>query len=333
MKILFITGSFPPDVCGVGDYTAKLIDGLRTHSSLQVKTFHKKEWAIKNLWRYLREIKSTNSDLYHFQYPTEGYKYSFLPLFLVLFLAKKKVVTTVHELSSRNFSAYVYTQVLIFFSGSVIVSNQVEERHAAKFVLNKSKINVIPIGSNICESQYSNKPFTDRVIDVANFGHIRPMKGIEDFIDVKKSLGHGVSGAIIGQILKRYKQYFNSLEDSVFNSEITFILNQNEKDLADTLADVKIMYLPFLDGVSNRRGSLLAALQNGCVIVTTQSNHKEFNDFFDRFCFLVKSPAEARSIISQLLLGVLKPKDHQSFKDDFSWRNVIKLHINLYHQR
>lgn len=333
MKILFITGSLPPDVCGVGDYTAKLIEALRTDSSLQVGTFHKKDWAIKNLWRYLREIKSSNSDWYHFQYPTEGYKYSFLPLLLVLLLAKKKVVTTVHELSSRNLSAYIYTQVFIFFSGKVIVTNQVEERHAAKFVLNKNKINVIPIGSNICGSQYSNKSFSERNIDLANFGHIRPMKGIEDFIDVKKSLGQQVNGAIIGQTLKRYELYYNSLVDAVGRSGISFILNKDEQDLSDTLADVKIMYLPFSDGVSNRRGSLLAALQNGCVIVSTQSQHKEFNDFFDRFCFLVKSPAEAKVIIDQLLTGVLRPKDSRLFKGMFSWENVIQLHVNLYHQR
>lgn len=333
MKILFITGSLPPDVCGVGDYTAKLIAGLRTHSSLEVSTFYKKDWAIKNLGRYLREIKSSHSDWYHFQYPTEGYKYSFLPLLLVLFLAKKKVVTTVHELSSRNFSAYVYTQVLIFFSGQVIVTNQVEERYAAKFVLNKRKIKVIPIGSNIGGSPYSNKPFSERNIDLANFGHIRPMKGIEDFIAVKKSLGQERSGAIIGQILKRYELYYSSLLDAIGSSGISFILNKEEKDLSDTLADVKIMYLPFSDGVSNRRGSLLAALQNGCVIVTTRSQHKEFNDFFERFCFLVDSPAEAKVIIDQLLSGVVRPKDAQLFKGMFSWENVIKLHVNLYHQR
>lgn len=332
MKILFITGSLPPEICGVGDYTAKLIEALRKHPSLHVNTFHKKDWALKNLWRYLREIKSTNSDLYHFQYPTEGYKYSFLPLLLVLFLKKAKVVTTVHELSSRNLSAYIYTQVLIFFSGKVIVTNQVEERHAAKFVF-KKKITVIPIGSNICESRYSNRPFSERSIDLANFGHIRPMKGIEDFIGVKKSLGNEVNGAIIGQTLIRYDQYFNGLVDAVGSSEIEFILNKDEKDLADTLADVKIMYLPFSDGVSNRRGSLLAALQNGCIIVTTHSQHKEFNDFFDRFCFLVKSPTEAKAIINALLSGALQPKDSRPFKGMFSWDSVIKLHVNLYHQR
>lgn len=332
LKILLITGSYPPQICGVGDYTAKLLTFLQQNQNgnLTFDLFFKSEWSLKFFGKYFQEIKSRKSDFYHLQYPTEGYGYSLLPLLLFFFLPKKKTIVTVHELSSRNFLAYMYTLLLILFSGKVIVSNVLEQKHAERFLINKKKVKVIPIASNIKASIFSKRNFTDRKIDLACFGHIRPLKGIEDFIETTTLLNNSHNCAIIGQSLKRYESFFEDVKDKSKHLNIEVIANKDEDEIADILADVKIIYLPFPDGVSNRRGSLLASIQNGCTIITRASSYEQFNSFFERYCFLVNSNEEAGTIIDELLKGERDIKDTTDMMIAFSWDNVTKEHFAIY---
>lgn len=331
LNILFITGSYPPRVCGVGDYTFKLLDFFKKRTErFNFDIFYKADWSIKYFRAYLAELKKIKPDFYHMQYPTEGYGYSFVPLFLFVFLPRKKTIVTVHELSSRNISAYIYTKILIMFSGVTIVSNELEREHACKFLLNKKKVKVIPIASNIKVSEYATNKFSDRPIDLAYFGHIRPIKGIEEFILTVSKLPVSSNTAIIGQSLERYEEFFEGIVSEAKRLNINVIANKGEDEIADILAKVKIMYLPFPDGVSNRRGSLLASIQNGCVIVTTTSHYEEFNVFFGKYCFLLKSNEDASDIIRKILKEEIELKDMSDIILKFSWDAVMEAHFTIY---
>lgn len=327
---MLITGSYPPKVCGVGDYTFKLLSFLNQNSGFNFDLYYKDKWSLINFNRYFKDLKSKSFDFYHLQYPTEGYGYSLVPLLLIAFLPRKKTIVTIHELSSRNFLAYVYTLLLIFLARTVIVSNELERLHASRFLVNKKKVRIIPIASNIKASEFSGKKFEEREIDLACFGHIRPLKGIEEFIKAVSMLPNIKDTAIIGQSLERYEQFFTDIKEEAKKLNIQVIDNKEEEELANILANVKIIYLPFPDGVSNRRGSLLASIQNGCVILTTKSNHEHFNIYFGKYCYLVESNAEAVKSINDLLKGNLEIKDTSDLIAEFSWENVIKRHYNVY---
>lgn len=328
-KILLITGSFPPDHCGVGDYTAKILSHLQKSKEFEVLLFHKSNWKLNKFFKYIKEFYSAKANVYHFQYPTEGYGYSFLPLLLVAGLFLKKTVITVHEISSRNRLAYIYTQVLIFFASKVAVANILEYRHACRFVLNKKKIVIIPIGSNISKSDL-NIHFQDRNIDLAYFGHIRPIKGIESFLEAVSKLNSKFKIKIIGQVLEKYLSFFEYVKSQCQKLDIELLLNKDESEVASILSNVKIIYLPFPDGISNRRGTLLAAIENGCTIVSTKSQMEEFNAFFDKYCYLVESNEEAALIIENLLSEKIFPKELTEIKYEFSWKKIVDEHLRLY---
>src|SRR6187402_3048327 len=136
-KILFVTGSYPPAVCGVGDYSERLFNALNKGDDI-FELFYKTNWSVANFFSYLREIKSKKADLIHIQYPTEGYGYSFLPLLLMAFLPKKKIIVTIHELSNRTFKAKMFTMLLLFFSNKIIVTNETEYGYLKRLpVLNR----------------------------------------------------------------------------------------------------------------------------------------------------------------------------------------------------
>ena len=283
------------------------------------------------MFSYLREIKSTKADLIHFQYPTEGYGYSILPLLLILFLPKKKLIITIHELTNRNFKGKLFTFVLLLFNNTIIVTNEIEFNYLKNiFFINRKNIYVINIGSNIPASQNCSKSFLERKFDIAYFGHIRPIKGLEAFITLSKNLDETIKCVIIGQNLKKYDSYLDELK--AISANITFILDGSDSDTAENLSDCKIVYLPFPDGVSFRRGSLMAAALNGCVIVTNYSEDLDTNDFFSKYCYLVNNEIEAKEIILQLLNNSndFLFKDTSKLMSTFSWIEIAKKHFNVY---
>lgn len=328
-KILIMTGSYPSDVCGVGDYTHNLINQLKKNDSV-IDLFYKDEWSIKSYKKYLKELLSQKADFYHLQYPTEGYGYSLVPLLLLLSLARKKTVVTLHELSSRNRLAYIYSQLLVFFSNKVIVTNSLEEKHARRFLFNANKVHVIPIASNIQKSTFSDVAFKERTVDLAYFGHIRPIKGIESFIHAVSLLEGKFNVQLIGQALERYLDFFNGIKIKAEELNVEMVVDKEENEVANILSNVKIMYLPFPDGVSNRRGTLLASIQNGCVVVSKKSDMEDFNVFFEKYIYLVDSDEEAADVIQKLLKEELPPKDLTQAKNIFSWDNVVSKHLRVY---
>lgn len=330
-KILLVTGSYPPKHCGVGDYTYKLFEYLNKTDKFNLELFYRSDWSFKYYLKYLRELLSTKSDLYHFQYPTEGYGYSLLPLLLIVSLIRKKTIVTIHEISSRNKLAYIYTQLIIFFSNKIIVSNRLEEKHARRFVFYNKKILVIPISSNIQESKLSSTIFQDRETDLAYFGHIRPLKGIESFLHSISHFNKKIKIKLVGQVLEKYVDFFDKINIEAHELHVEMVLNKEENEVADILSQVKIVYLPFPDGISNRRGTLLASIQNGCVVVSTKSTIQDFNDFFEKYCYLVDTNQEAILIIERLLKGEIMPKEPKDIKYVFSWENVVDEHLKVYY--
>ncbi|MGJ1436877.1 hypothetical protein [Sphingobacterium siyangense] len=329
-KVTIITGAYPPKVCGVGDYTAKLIAELRKLSSFEIDLFYKDTWSLKYLINYIRELLSRKSNFYHLQYPTEGYGYSVLPLLLLLLLPYHKRIVTIHEFSSRNLSAYIYTGFLVFFSAKTIVTNALEYKHACRFTLNKKKVHVIPIASNISASANANRKFSDREIDLAYFGHIRPIKGLEDFIYTRGLIKQRINCKIIGQSLDNYRDFFNTIQNRATEYQIEMVANRSQDVVEGLLANTKILYLPYPDGISNRRGTLLAGIQNGCVIVSRYSQHKDFNNFFKDHCHLVKNNDEAAITIENILFGKSEHKSTEALRVIFSWKNVVAKHQSLY---
>src|SRR6202022_567929 len=53
---------------------------------------------------------------------------------------------------------------------------------------------------------------------------------------------------------------------------VQLMLGLSTRDVSDQLSSAKLAYLPFPDGATAKRGSLIAALANGLVVLTRHSN-------------------------------------------------------------
>lgn len=333
-KILLITGSLPPDICGVGDYTSKLLNNFQKNQIGEISLFYRKDWSLFRLFNYLLDTYRTAPSIIHLQYPTEGYGYSILPLLLILLQFKAKTIVTIHEFSSRTFKAKFFTYLIMKFSDEVVVTNQFEFNCISSLpFISKQRIKIINIGSNIDMSPNANRLLFDRKIDLAYFGHIRPNKGLEDFLAVSEHIiasNPKLRIQIIGQKVKNYERYFDEIVEKATKLNIELMLNQDEDLTSSNLSDCKIVYLPFLDGISSRRGSFIASAINGCQIITTPSKDLLTNEYFESYCFLVASKTSAIKEILNLINGITKPKEISLLRDHFTWDKIILKHKDLY---
>jgi len=306
MKILILSGAFPPDKCGVGDYTSKLYDALlktKVDGDIYLLSSHE---LLKNgkrvslrpkplLWNFfevkqiIREIKQINPDIINLQFPTARYRMSVSILFLVFFLKQLgfRIVTTLHEYSFSPKLAQLRTNFIIMSSDKLIVVDEKYKSDIANRKLCESKsILYIPIGSNIERSELDaagiqkvrGQYLTTKGLLIGYFGFIFPAKGIESFIKLGKSLKQQnrnfkiVIAAELNsknsyhQQLKKLIQMSNLDEDLV----VTGYLPANK--IADILKSMDVVIFPFTHGISTKNGSVLAALNQGVNVISTKSD-------------------------------------------------------------
>ncbi|TDX09278.1 glycosyltransferase [Flavobacterium sp. S87F.05.LMB.W.Kidney.N] len=336
-KIVLITGSYNPDICGVGDYTEKLFKNLqKSNLSNIIDLLVWRDWTFFKFWSQLKKIKK-NYTTVHLQYPTEGYGYSLYPILLFFLLKSKKRIVTLHEYSQRTRKARLATSLFFYCSDHIIFTTEQERNFVInKFKFVKDKSEVINIASNIASPEEKIN-WEDRKFDIAYFGHIRPHKGIEDFIEIariSKNKSLPVKFIVVGQVQERFKEYSNTLFLNKNDNDIECFFNNTDIAVSDLLQNSKILYLPFPDGISMRRGSFLAGIENNCLVV---SNKGDFDSGLSKYALLfdIENDYNYRLDAIQNLFFEEKERKKileniQNFQGQITWDQIISKHVKLY---
>ncbi|MDD4554377.1 MAG: glycosyltransferase family 1 protein [Bacteroidales bacterium] len=272
MLILMITGSYPPDVCGVGDYTHRL---MNTATAKDWELYRSADWSLISFFHHLRAIKKINPDAIFMQYPTQGYGWSLIPHLLCFsFSLFTKIIFVVvfHELSQQTKKSRLASNLMLLTGNAFIFTAAGEREYAARrYSRIKKRSTVIKLLSNI-EQAPALRPIHERGREIVHFGLIRPEKGIETFIEVVaeiKKIRPGTKAALIGQVPNGKESYFERIRGECEANGILIYRDPEQTEVADLLNDSRIAFLPFPDGASERRGTLLAAIKNGAIVVTT----------------------------------------------------------------
>lgn len=270
-KLIILTGTYPPEICGVGDYVHNLLSS-ELAKKWSLKYF--KNWSIKFFFEILNDLLSTDVKNINLQYPTMGYGGSIIPHLLSIYFrlfTKVNFSVTIHESSQLSLKAKLGTYILFVFSKRIIFTNIFELNEAKKkfyWIANKSE--VIKIYSNI-ESFIDLKPTNQRYYDVVYFGLIRPQKGLEEFVKLIHNLSaekNELKFAIIGMIQPECEVFSKEIFKSLAGYSVDFHLNKPANDVSELLSESKCAYMIYPDGMSERRGSALAIIKNGCYLIT-----------------------------------------------------------------
>ncbi len=308
MRIGIVTGEYPPMQGGVGAYTAILAQQLAEHGQ-EVHLFSTQaarennlpmtntssDWGFSSLPAVAEWAKKAHLDLINIQFQTAAFGMSPWVHFLPDYLRSTPVVTTFHDLRYP----YLFPKAgplrtwivrhLARASRGVIVTNH-EDAQRVEYLPRRR---MIPIGSNITGKLASDfnaavwrqsAGASQNDFLLSYFGLINRSKGLNHLLDSIAALRErqvpirllmigGTAGtsdptnagtiAEIQQIIVRA-----GLEDCIYQ---TGYLEDNQT-VGSYLKASDAVVLPFLDGASFRRGSLMAAIHYDCCIVTTRPN-------------------------------------------------------------
>lgn len=213
--------------------------------------------------------------LVYISYPTEGYGRSLLP-FLLAYGDRRKVVLHMHEYSSKN----RYCRFLLrrfkrmdrmFFSNREDYLRYVSDCGQSPDSPKVAGWRVMPTPSNIPVTASEGLRSPTRV-KVVHFGQIRPLKGLEELVQVMSSLqDEAVDRLVVGGVPKGYETYASEISERFARSGVTVKLNLTPEQISQELASAHVGLFAFPDGADERRGSLIAAMAHGVLCVTTHS--------------------------------------------------------------
>lgn len=275
------------------------------------------------------KLSSTKLDIAHIQYPALGFD-RFGRFGLTPYGLSARRVATFHEYSI--FQRLRKASVLPFaFVNARIFSSEVErDIYAAEVRWRRGSDHVIPIGSNV--------PAAPRVIrhprSVCTFGLIMPNKGLEQFLELAEILqargGYHVS--MIGTAPKAAEAYSASIMERARKLGVHLLLDLDATGVSHALARHQIAYLRYPDGASVKRGSMIAALVNGCVVLTTFGSNTP--DWLREIAVEATSPQIAGDIVAKLTDD---PASCAALSDAstsaasvFNWDDIANKHLQLY---
>ncbi len=252
-------------------------------------------WGWSSLRRLSRFISACRPDVLNLQYQAAAYQMhpaiNLLPRF---FNHRLPVIVTFHDLKVPYLfpkAGPLRRQAILEMArrASATIVTNVEDR-ATLQQAHIQNLAMIPIGSNITPVPLTgfdraawlsarNIPATSRV--VGYFGFMNESKGGETLVralaklrrqglDVTLLLIGGQTGASDPTNVA-YASFIMRLADELQvsrNIALTGFLD--DRGVSEALAACDCVALPYRDGASFRRGTLMAALAHGCVTVTTR---------------------------------------------------------------
>ena len=300
MRIGMITGEYPPMEGGIGAYTRILAEKLAkqghelfilsregTQSSDPAVRLSAsiKGWGLGSLRDARQWARANQLDVVNIQYQTAAYSMSPFVHFLPEALHPLPVVTTFHDLrfpylfpragALRNW----IVKRLARTSDGVITTN-----HEDAAALVHRCTTLIPIGSNIPkigptdrQTWRANAGARPDDFLIAFFGLINRSKGLDTLLDSLTHLkGLPLRLVIVGGAGSSDPTNVSTIAEIDAQIErlgLTLMIHKtgyvDDTAVSGYLAAADVVALPFEDGASYRRGSLMAAIEHGCAIITT----------------------------------------------------------------
>lgn len=307
MRIGIITGEYPPLRGGVGAYSRIVADKLgesghkvfilsnqvaqEPNPNIELSNTVRK-WGAGSL-RTIREWARTNRlDIVNLQYQTAAFAMSPWIHFIPDALRGILFVTTFHDLlfpylfpkagSLRN---WIVLRLARASTGRIATNH--EDLGRLKHLPNSR---LIPIGSNILtrlSTGYDRAKWRAKAgaspeeFLLAHFGFVNRSKGLESLFTALAHLRQGglparlmMIGGRTGSSDPANRAYVDEIDTLIarldVGSQVYWTGYVDDNEVSAFLAACDVVVLPFRDGASYRRGSLMAAIQHGCAIVTTE---------------------------------------------------------------
>ncbi len=362
-----ITGEYPPMQGGVGAFTRILSgemaaqghglfvlsrtgttnDDERVQLSANIGS-----WNIGSLRAARRWAHDNRLDVVNLQYQTAAFDMSPFIHFLPEALRPIPVVTTFHDLRFP----YLFPKAGRLRDGIVTrlanASQGVIATNHEDFARIKHPCAVlIPIGSNIALTLSDAQAFRVQAgaapddFLIVYFGLINRSKGIETLLEAVAALGDmpvrlALVGGGAGSSDPTNAAYMHEIDGLISRLGLASRIHRTEflDDVAVSgyLTAADVVALPFADGASTRRGTLMAAIEHGCTLVTT-TPQVDIPAFVDGENMLFVPPNDAKALADALRqlratseTRAKLQRGAAKLAEQFGWREIAQSTLNFY---
>ncbi|MCS5642139.1 MAG: glycosyltransferase [Dehalococcoidia bacterium] len=354
MRVLLVTGSFPPMKCGVGDYSCNLAKSLAACAEIQIGVLTSvfdsnesereglevfpimKSWGLAETLKVIKIIRYWSPDIVHIQYPTGEYRDGLLEWFLpmISFLMRRKVVQTWHEgYSRRNVPKLLLKAVVP--GGLVVVRPQYKEkllpvlRWALRnkrfvFIRNASVFPKIALGEqekDILRRQYLR---TQKRL-ILFLGFVYPHKGVELLFEIADPALDQIviTGKIVDEGGDYHKEIMRRALAGPWLGKVTITGFLPTADVSALLAVTDAVVLPFRDGGGEWNTSIHAAVLQGTFVITTSVMEKVYDVKRNVYYAGVDNVQEMKSALGDYA-GRRRAYDHDVDRDE--WGQIAAEH-------
>jgi glycosyltransferase involved in cell wall biosynthesis len=329
VRVALVTGSLPPEPCGVGAYVERLAESLRA-CEVDAQVVHGADWSARGVRSVRRRVDALEPDLTHIQYPTLGYGARLGPH--VLSVVRPGIVT-LHELRHTHVLRKLTVAAFAASAHHVVCTTESEQAYLLRFAPRlRGRSSVIPVGTSIPRAR--SLPDSHRT-EVVHFGLIRPEKGLEQVIELAEVIDRRKSELavrIVGDVPPRCNNYFRELKASTAGLPVSWEIGLPPSGVADLLAGSLVGYLPFPDGASERRTSLLALLDAGVATITTRGS--DTPAALAGTVRFAETPAEAldvaETLVAERAAADALRSQARRYMQRFSWDRIAATHRALY---
>jgi glycosyltransferase involved in cell wall biosynthesis len=361
MRIGIVTGEYPPMQGGVGAFSQIIArkfveqghdifvysDEQAQDESIPLTTHHGK-WGFGSLGAIKRWAEQNRVDIINLQFQTAAFGMSPFIHFLPDYIRMIPVVTTFHDLrfpylfpKAGKLRDWIVMHLAQASAGTIVTNHEDYER-----VKHLPKATMIPIGSNILTELPTDFDLQEWARQqaigewdgfwISYFGFMNRSKGIEVLLDAFAKIREkypfklifvggrtGTSDPTNAAYADEIEHYIEKLKLKPYVFWTGFV---TDEDVSAYLKLSAAVTLPFLDGASFRRGTLMAGIYHGCKIVTTIPQ-VPIPEFVDRENMVLVPVGDSEALAQGIEFAIFSSRLREGVKvlrTHFDWDNIAR---------
>jgi len=313
-----------------------------------------------------KRIRTMNANVIHVQYQTAAYglhpAINLLPLALHMAKNPAKVVFTFHDLQApykawlRGPARGMAMRVGERYCDGFVATNSADFQQllASQPGPPSARYHLIPIGANVLNHpprRYTRDALrkrlgaTARTLLLSHFGLLNQSKGLQDLLVAIKLLveqGRDVRLVLIGGTTGS-----SDVTNMAFANDVRAQIQQlglggrvvetgflEPEQVTAHLLACDACVLPYRDGASFRRGTLMAALEHGLCLVTTQPAEVDLVDGINARLADPGNPVNLARVIDDLAEDEVTRRrlglEAAKLGKRFGWPSIAEKHLGLY---
>lgn len=352
MRVMLVSGSIPPEWCGVGDYAALLASALAVQPEVEVAILtargevddarvtllRTKDWSLLRTPAIVRTIRKWRPDVVHFQYPTAGYRGQGAPWVLPALcrLFGLQVVMTWHEERPRLHPGEFLNALL---PGGVVIARPAIPStlsRMGKRLTSRKTFRFISVGCTLPVvelTEEARKSVRSRLTHgaprlVVYFGFAQRHKRVEDLFEIAEP---GKDALVLICTLDPKDEYQRGILQLTHHPRwaglcyVTGPLAAGE--VAGILAAADAVVLPFASGAGTWNSSLRGAVMQGTFTVTTSLHDRGYVPERNVYFAAPRDTADMREALNRHG-GTRRAAAAREARDE--WLTMAAAHLDFY---